>query len=187
MVESGAVYTTLQGKVDNSVIGTVEDGTTTSQAYAVGSHAIRNGKFITWVNAKAQNEPIADSDYTSGNIADELHIHKKTILSTLTQISGEDGTSISFGEKVGNYRFIAFTGYNANDSGGKRFAFSVPVDAFLGNGDTNVSNIHFINDSNVYIVIINATANATSIILKVRDGANNIISSFYIKSIIGYV
>ena len=62
-------------KAGNSVIGPVENGTTASQAYAVGSHAIRNGAFITWKNAKAQGETINDaSDYTSGDVADELAI-----------------------------------------------------------------------------------------------------------------
>lgn len=57
-------------KCDNSVIAPVENGTTASQAYAVGSHAIRNGAFITWKNAKAQGESINDaSDYTSGDVA----------------------------------------------------------------------------------------------------------------------
>jgi len=75
LVESGAVYTALQTKADNSVIGTVEDGTTASQAYAVGSHAIRNGAFITWKNAKAQGETINDaSDYTNGAVGDFVTI-----------------------------------------------------------------------------------------------------------------
>lgn len=62
-----------ESKCDNSVISPVENGTIASQAYAVGSHAIRNGAFITWKNAKAQGETINDaSDYTSGDVADEL-------------------------------------------------------------------------------------------------------------------
>lgn len=60
-------------KCDNSVIAPVENGTTASQAYAVGSHSIRNGAFITWKNAKAQGETINDaSDYTSGDVANSL-------------------------------------------------------------------------------------------------------------------
>ena len=62
-------------KADNSVIGTVEDGATVQKSggYAVGSHAIRNGAFITWKKAKAQGETINDvNDYTSGDVADNL-------------------------------------------------------------------------------------------------------------------
>ena len=66
-------------KADTSTIAPTENGSTTSQAYAVGSHAIRNGKFITWKNAKAQGETINDaSDYTSGDVADELEISLTT-------------------------------------------------------------------------------------------------------------
>lgn len=68
-----SVEESLAEKCDNSVIAPVENGTTASQAYAVGSHAIRNGAFITWKNAKAQGETINDaSDYTSGDVASEL-------------------------------------------------------------------------------------------------------------------
>lgn len=70
-----SVEETLTTKTDNSVIAPTENGTTASQAYAVGSHAIRNGKFITWKNAKAQGETINDvSDYTSGNVAESLDV-----------------------------------------------------------------------------------------------------------------
>ena len=63
----------LAEKADNSTIAPVENGSTASQAYAVGTHAIRNGAFITWKNAKAQGEPINDADdYTSGDVADSL-------------------------------------------------------------------------------------------------------------------
>ena len=68
-----SVSDSLDDKCDNSTIAPVENGSTASQAYAVGSHAIRNGAFITWKNAKAQGETINDaSDYTSGDVADSL-------------------------------------------------------------------------------------------------------------------
>ena len=66
-------FTVDEQKADNTVIAPTENGSTTSQAYAVGSHAIRNGKFITWKNAKAQGETINDaSDYTNGDVASSL-------------------------------------------------------------------------------------------------------------------
>lgn len=65
-----SVEESLEQKCDNSVIAPTENGTTASQAYAVGSHAIRNDAFITWKNAKTQGETINDaSDYTSGDIS----------------------------------------------------------------------------------------------------------------------
>ena len=66
----------VPNKADNSVIAPVEDGTTIQNpsGYAVGSHAIRNGAFITWKNAKAQGETIADSDYEIGAVGDYINI-----------------------------------------------------------------------------------------------------------------
>lgn len=77
-----SVSDSLAEKCDNSTIAPTENGTTTSQAYAVGSHAIRNGAFITWKNAKAQGETINDaSDYTSGDVAEKLYdIEKNDII-----------------------------------------------------------------------------------------------------------
>jgi hypothetical protein len=66
-----SVSDSLAEKCDNTVIAPVENGSTALQAYAVGSHAIRNGAFITWKNAKAQGEPINDaSDYVDGKLGD---------------------------------------------------------------------------------------------------------------------
>lgn len=64
-------------KTDNSVIAPVENGTTVQKSggYAVGSHAIRNGAFITWKNAKAQGETIVDSDYDSGDVGSEFGLY----------------------------------------------------------------------------------------------------------------
>lgn len=122
LVESGAVYDALQGKADNSVIGTVEDGATASQAYAVGSHAIRNGAFITWKNAKAQNETINDaSDYTSGDVADEL-----TAKSVLLTPSG------SLTLQAGESRLIVTNGI-ANLS----FQLGIPSGVTLSKGTNN--------------------------------------------------
>ena len=68
-------------KCDNSTIAPTENNSTTSQAYAVGSHAIRNGAFITWKNAKAQGETINDaSDYTAGNVANILNLKRGSLI-----------------------------------------------------------------------------------------------------------
>ena len=73
LVESGAVYTALQGKADNSVIGTVEDGINPTKAYAVGEHMIRGGKFCTVTVAVTTSSTWTEgSNYTSGDVASEL-------------------------------------------------------------------------------------------------------------------
>lgn len=58
-------------KCDNSVIAPVEDGLNASQAYAVGSHFIRNGKFCTVTTAMAQGDAVAGK-YSEGDISDIL-------------------------------------------------------------------------------------------------------------------
>ena len=68
-------------KCDNSTIAPTENDSTIQKSggYAVGSHAIRNGQFITWKNAKAQGETINDaSDYTSGDVAELLAVQSGT-------------------------------------------------------------------------------------------------------------
>ena len=90
----------MSASADNSVIAPVENGTTASQAYAVGSHAIRNGKFITWKNAKAQGETINDaSDYTSGDVADELTAKSVALtpIGSLTLQAGESRLIVTNG------------------------------------------------------------------------------------------
>ena len=58
-----------QAKADNSVIAPVEDGTNASQAYALGSHFIRNGKFCTVTTAMAQGDAVAGK-YVEGQLGD---------------------------------------------------------------------------------------------------------------------
>jgi hypothetical protein len=91
-------------KCDNTVIAPTENGTTASQAYAVGSHAIRNGAFITWKNAKAQGETINDeSDYTSGTVGDYINYSFKT---SLTTINANSFAVINIPEITGYVPFI---------------------------------------------------------------------------------
>lgn len=108
-----SVSDSLAEKADTSVIAPVENGTTTSRAYAVGSHAIRNGAFITWKNAKAQGEPINDaSDYTNGDVAQALDTISDTFTTTFTLNSG----SPNYVKKKDNAVYIAInlTGVTAN-------------------------------------------------------------------------
>lgn len=61
------------GKTDNSVIAPVESGTTASQAYAIGAHFIKDGKFCTAKTAIAQGETFTlNTNYTVGNVAGSL-------------------------------------------------------------------------------------------------------------------
>lgn len=61
------------GKADNSVIGTVENGTNPTKAYAVGEHFIRGGKFCTvTVPVTTSSTWTLGSNYVEGTIADNL-------------------------------------------------------------------------------------------------------------------
>ena len=63
-------------KCDNSVIAPVENGTTASQAYAVGEHFIRNGAFCTVTQAISSGGTLTKgTNYTSGDVASEFGLY----------------------------------------------------------------------------------------------------------------
>ena len=63
-------FTVDEQKADNSVIAPVENGSTASQAYAVGEHFIRDGAFCTCKQAISQGGSFTlNTNYTSGNVA----------------------------------------------------------------------------------------------------------------------
>ena len=73
LVESGAVYTALQGKVDNSVIGTVENGTNPTKAYAVDEFMVRDGAFCQVTAPVTTSSTWTEgSNYTKKSIAEVL-------------------------------------------------------------------------------------------------------------------
>ncbi|MBQ1432082.1 MAG: hypothetical protein IIZ09_03215 [Ruminococcus sp.] len=62
------------GGVAESVVGPVENGTTASQAYAVGEHFIRNDKFCTCISAIASGATLTQgTNYVEGTIAEALN------------------------------------------------------------------------------------------------------------------
>ena len=65
--------TDLASKTENSVVGTVENGTTASQPYAVGEHFIRNDKFCTAIASIASGATLTlNTNYVEGTIAEAL-------------------------------------------------------------------------------------------------------------------
>ena len=63
----------VPNKCDNSVIGTVEDGTNPTKSYAVGEHFIRNGKFCTVTVAVTTSSTwTLGSNYVEGDVANSL-------------------------------------------------------------------------------------------------------------------
>ena len=66
-------------KADNSVIGTLEDGTNPTKSYAVGEHFIRNGKFCTCIVPVTTESTWSDSYYDEGDVASALDVSTTTV------------------------------------------------------------------------------------------------------------
>jgi len=76
-----------ESKADNTVIGTVEDGTNPTKSYAVGEHFIRNRKFCTvTVEVTTSSTWTLGSNYVEGTIADNLV--KRDTFSGTTSVGG---------------------------------------------------------------------------------------------------
>ena len=78
--------TDLASKAEKTTIGTVENGTTASQAYAVGEHFIRNDKFCTAIASIASGATLTlNTNYVEGTIA-ECIARQGTYSTTETEI-----------------------------------------------------------------------------------------------------
>jgi len=87
LVESGAVYTALQTKADNSVIGTVEDAAGASQEYRTNQRFILNGEFRRAKSPIAQGEPITDINSEAESVA--------SIFDGISMLSISNGTDLN--------------------------------------------------------------------------------------------
>lgn len=96
MIELGSVKTAYEpyhesvedAKCDNSVIAPVESGATSSKAYAVGEHFIRDGAFCTVTTAITSGESLVGSNkFTSGDVASALKgFYFSTIITNLSNV-----------------------------------------------------------------------------------------------------
>jgi len=60
-------------KTDQTAIAPVEDGTTASKAYAIGSHFMRDGQYCTAIAAIAQGASFTlNTNYTVGDVEDYI-------------------------------------------------------------------------------------------------------------------
>ena len=100
-----------QDKVDNSVIGTVENGTNPTKSYAVGEHMIRGGKFCTVTVAVTTSSTwTLGSNYVEGDVADELNPSESSITTAETMSDGYNSL-YKWGKMVqANLRFKTVTG-----------------------------------------------------------------------------
>lgn len=66
-------------KADNSVIGTVEDGTNPTKTYAVWEHMVRGGKFCTVTSPVTTSSTwVLNGNYVEGDVASVLNIETDT-------------------------------------------------------------------------------------------------------------
>ena len=90
--------TDLASKTDTSVVGTVENGTTASQAYAVGEHFIRNDKFCTCISAIASGATLTlNTNYVEGTIAEAIYKLTSYLEQTVTLSTSTD-TTVTFSD-----------------------------------------------------------------------------------------
>jgi hypothetical protein len=69
----------VPNKCDNTVIGTVEDGTNPTKSYAVGEHMIRGGKFCTVTSPVTTSSTwTLGSNYVEGDVAELLAVQSGT-------------------------------------------------------------------------------------------------------------
>ena len=114
-------------KADNTVIGTVENGATASQAYAVGEHFTRNGAFCTVTTAITSGETLTEgTNYTSGDVASEFEVTEGEISNVNQNITITQNTNKYFKYgKIINFvtRFTVDTAF----SSGTHTLFKLPV------------------------------------------------------------
>jgi len=106
-------------KADNSVIGTVEDGTNPTKDYAVGEHMIRGGKFCTvTVPVTTASTWVEGNNYTIGDVASAfLPVLKKKQITVTTSANGN--ADISNFINTGNQFLLAVTAVIKADYGRK--------------------------------------------------------------------
>jgi len=87
-------------KCENSVIAPVENGSTASQAYAVGAHFIRDGAFCTAKTAIASGETFTlNTNYTAGNVGDMLVMKDSPLTINANYFSMEKDNSFTINGK----------------------------------------------------------------------------------------
>lgn len=138
-----SVEESLDDKCDNSVIGTVEDGTNPTKAYAVGEHFIRNGKFCTVTVAVTTSSTwTLGSNYVEGYVADEFGIVEELVSLGAKNIEANSQNSFSIPSKTG-YRILHITCWAGGSGAGTYSRISLvgsgtePTTLLCDNKDTS--------------------------------------------------
>lgn len=169
--------------VATSVVGTVENGTTASQAYAVGEHFIRNDAFCTAIAAIASGATLTQgTNYVEGTIADNI-ADNYSETETFTGKYWIDGRKI--------YRTVVIIGYLPNSTSKDVTTNIIPheivdihgtaASAIGGGYDGYVIAIPYQNDVSYVGVISSSTGKLT---LHIVAGSDR--SAFYGKMVVEY-
>lgn len=145
-------------KTDNSIVGTVENGTKASKAYAVGEHFIRNKKFCTAIASIASGAAFTlNTNYVEGTIADI--ISKKTININASSITATDASDFlkklfkwlyenGYKNEMSYSGYVQWSGhesyrYSYSCIGARRFYFIINTtdDAYFGQYDANTETL----------------------------------------------
>lgn len=88
----------LESKADNSIIAPVEDELTASQAYAVGEHFTRNGKFCTVTASISSGDTLTENtNYTIGDVAELLKFELGSFTTPVTNVTFGISEYIKYG------------------------------------------------------------------------------------------
>ena len=114
LVESGAVYSALQGKANNTVITNNIETENYSRAYSIGEHFLNDGVFRTVKSAVSSGETITDSNSFVDTVGNYLN-KPKELVSGVNLKAENDSANLS--ESVKNYRtlFIIMGRNNIDD------------------------------------------------------------------------
>lgn len=98
----------ITGKADITAIGTNETGNTASNAYAVGEHFYKNGKFCTAIAAIASGATFTlGTNYVEGTIADAVNnIYLHTAFGLTVEGNTAYDTGITFVSIKDKYRYL---------------------------------------------------------------------------------
>ena len=122
-------------KCDNTVIAPVENGSTASQAYAVGEHFIRDGAFCTCKQAISQGGSFTlNTNYTAGDVATTFTPKKKSITGN-TSATG----NLTFGTAIPSDAIILYA--RVTNGGNQYGSIAVP---YVNLNDNNIV-IHIMN------------------------------------------
>lgn len=90
-------------KVDSSVVAPVEDGTTASQAYAIGEHFIKNGQYCTAKTAITVGATLTlNTNYVAGDVSEGINF----VVKKAYTVTGAGTNDYLYIYRIGKIRIV---------------------------------------------------------------------------------